>query len=340
MSIPFIAKSDKITFLYEGRSHTFESGDGLYDSILSYLKKSDFKSLEKVLKGEVVKPKIDEFLPKGAGLVVNKDGSVFLNGEEVKNSVVNRIKTFIEQGLPYEPLVKFLKNLMDNPSFNSRTQLYAFLEHNDIPITEDGCFFAYKAVRADLYDKHSGKIHNGIGATIKMDRSLIDDNPNNHCSSGLHVGAIGYVNGFGSGNDATLICKINPKDVVSVPNDHNAQKVRVCEYTVVDFYSGVLNRHLYDDNLQAVGSDFDESYDDLKDQYDDWEDDECDDYDDDEDFEDEYDDDVECDEWEIEEIVKSAPVYSAPRSTCNTPKFTSSLPKRDRFGRFVSNRKP
>ena len=61
----------------------------------------------------------------------------------------------MREGLPFEPLVKLFENLMKNISYQTRTQLYDFLEHKNLPITEDGCFLAYKAVNSDYKDKYS-----------------------------------------------------------------------------------------------------------------------------------------------------------------------------------------
>lgn len=341
-NIPFLAKEGSITFIFENRSHTILSDDSRYNLILSFLKKKDFDSIANVLKNVSVKQAVNSVIPVSTGLVVNSDGTFTFKGEKVENSVVSRIQKFVEQGLPFEPLVKFLENLMSNPSFNSRKQLYSFLEHNDIPITEDGCFFSYKAVRADFYDKHSGTIHNGIGKVIRMDRNKIDDNPDNHCSSGLHVGALEYVKWFGNGSqDKILICKVNPKDVVSVPNDHNARKVRVCEYKIVDFYTGPLYDNLYDDNIQSKASQYGEFYDDLKEEYNDWEDEEDDLYCDDEldylcdDCQDDNqdDDDLRC--YEVTEVKPTVKPLTNGNSVGNDNWVGQ---PRDSYGRFSSRR--
>ena len=45
-----------------------------------------------------------------------KNGVVYRNGLPVHNVVTERIIQFQEQGLPFEPLLKFLENLLSNPS--------------------------------------------------------------------------------------------------------------------------------------------------------------------------------------------------------------------------------
>lgn len=110
---------------------------------------------------------------------------VTYNGETLGGVVVDKIVEFMDQGLPVESLAKFLVRLMANPSFNSRQQLYSFLQVLQAPITCEGTFLAYKGVRADYKDCHTGTIDNSPGAVPpRMDRKNVDDNPKNHCSKG------------------------------------------------------------------------------------------------------------------------------------------------------------
>ena len=186
----------------------------------------------------------------GDGQVVVKNGYVYYGDNIVHNVVADRILTFMSKGLPVEGLKNFLANLMANPSFNSRKQLYSFLEHQGLPITEDGCFLAYKSVKRESYlSHHSGAATNGHadftpGNVVEIARELVDDNPDNHCSAGLHAGALEYVRGF-YGHEQIIIVKINPKDVVSVPNDHNCTKLRACRIESVGDYKGELHAPLY-----------------------------------------------------------------------------------------------
>ena len=49
----------------------------------------------------------------------------------------------------------------------------------------------------EFTDWHGGSTQIRLGSPVSMPRSSCDSNPNNTCSSGLHVGAPGYVKGFG-----------------------------------------------------------------------------------------------------------------------------------------------
>ena len=126
-----------------------------------------------------------------------------------------------------------MENLMNNPSYRAVNELYGFLEKNSLPITPDGCFLAYKKVRNDYMDIHSGTFNNSVGYICEMERNQVDDNQNNTCSSGLHFCSKEYLNHFGSGDSRTMIVKINPADVVSIPTDYNNSKGRTCRYTVI-----------------------------------------------------------------------------------------------------------
>jgi hypothetical protein len=120
---------------------------------------------------------------------------------------------------------------MDNPSYRSVQELYGFLEKNNLPITPDGYFLAYKRVRDDYTDCHTGTMDNSIGKTVSMERNQVDDDQNNTCSQGLHFCSQGYLKHFGGAR--TIIVKINPRDVVSIPTDYDNSKGRACKYQVI-----------------------------------------------------------------------------------------------------------
>ncbi len=181
-----------------------------------------------------------------AGGIEFKEGTIYYQGKPLANSIVARIETLFAEGYPIEPMVKFLENVMENPSYQSQNELYDFLEHEGLPITEDGHFLAYKAIREDWTDKYSGTVLNTIGAVIEMPRGSVDDNRNNACSKGYHVGALEYVYTFGhpESGDRIVMVKVNPRDAVSVPYDHSCHKLRVCKYEVISEYQGKINQPL------------------------------------------------------------------------------------------------
>ena len=181
------------------------------------------------------------------GKVTVIDGVLRYDGEEIHNSLTERIMGMMRNGFPFEPMVKFLANVLENHSNRAVQELYTFLEHKNLPITEDGCFLAYKAVTSDYKDKWSRTIDNSVGETVSMQRRKVNDNCSVGCSDGLHCGALEYVEGYRAehAGDRVGIVKVNPKDVVSVPTDCECQKVRTCEYQVIADYEGPLKSLLH-----------------------------------------------------------------------------------------------
>lgn len=175
---------------------------------------------------------------KGA-VEISADGSaLFYKGEEINNVVVDRILQFMAGGLPVEPLIAFLERLLANPSKHSVEALYTFLENGNMPITEDGHFLGYKGVGNDYWDQYSHTVDNHPGQKPRMARRLVDDNPREDCSYGFHVGTLNYATGYGS---RTVIVKVDPADVVSVPSQNLSWKLRTCAYEVVCDYQGKLD---------------------------------------------------------------------------------------------------
>jgi ribosomal protein S27AE len=239
--IPFMLTTHSITAVIAGQAYTVANDNPLFGSIKQALQNNE---VPQVITELFDRAKAIMSFMRGEVKVVN---NVVYYGDQVVNNVVaDRILQFMAEGLPHEPLVNFLKKLMDNPSRRSLEYLYKFLEHENLPITPEGNFLAYKAVRSDWKDKHSGTILNTVGTTVEVPRNSVDDDPNAGCSYGLHVGSIGYVRSFGSGSDRYLICEVNPADVVSVPHDCGFQKVRTCKYTVLCEYAGDLPGTLAD----------------------------------------------------------------------------------------------
>lgn len=233
-----------------------------YKLLLEKFKKGEEDQFDLLYRQELKKE--DVLMPKAvAGTSVTfENGELKYNGKPVHHSYASRIVEAYENGFPIQPMLNFFENLMQNPSSRSVEELPDFLMNRNLPVTEDGCFLAYKSVRSDWYSKasgnltllqgkvnSSGNIYNAVGEVIECVRNEVDDERVNECSHGLHVGGLAYSgpNGwYHSANDKVVIVKVNPKDVVSVPRDHNAQKVRVCRYEVVEEYKEPLSNDYHD----------------------------------------------------------------------------------------------
>ena len=128
---------------------------------------------------------------------------------------------------------RFLTLINSSNSYKVANRLFLFLQHNDLQIDADGNVLAWKVVRQDYRDKHSGKFDNSPGKILSMPRNQVDDNDNSHCSYGFHVCSWGYLRSFSCHGDPVMQVKINIDDIVAIPNDYNGEKIRVCKYEVL-----------------------------------------------------------------------------------------------------------
>ena len=159
------------------------------------------------------------------------DGHLYYKGKQVHSTLADRIVSIVAEGLPVEPWAKFAENVYRNPAEYAREELYLWLSQSDLPITPDGHFLAYKRVREDYRDVHTGTFDNSIGATPSMKREDVDSDRSRTCSAGLHFCSKEYLRSFSGAR--VMIVKVNPEHVVSIPSDYNNAKGRACQYTVV-----------------------------------------------------------------------------------------------------------
>ena len=267
--VPYmISGSGNITLVLNGEQFFIVKEDSAYDKVRQAL--VDNASADELLLLVDKAKGVADYVHSTSIKIAN--GCVFYEGEEVHNTLTERILTFMQEGLPVSPLVNFLEKLMQNPSYSARQELFDFLEHKSLPVTEDGDFLAYKAVSSTYMDKYTNKVSNTIGSSVEMGRFGVDDDRGHGCSSGLHAGTLEYVQSYGcfhdgDGGDKCIIVKINPTDIVSVPTDSGCQKLRTCKYFVLRDYEGKMEYNLYTDDgdVYEDDDDWDEDYDSLDD---------------------------------------------------------------------------
>lgn len=247
----FILTENSLTVSLEGKTYTINSGHPSWRQAIESLKRKDYQTLKELIS---VKKAFSAFTGDKVKVI---DNQVFFNGEPIHNYLSGKILSFMEKGLPHESLIKFLERLMANPSRRAVNELYAFLSHKNLPITDSGTFLAYKSVRSDYTDHHTGSFNNSIGTTLQMTRNNVCDDHNQGCSVGFHAGSLEYASSFGGAESVLLIVEIDPADVVSVPSDCNCQKLRTCKYTVVAKYDGPLPEHYTKDAASAYDTGFD-----------------------------------------------------------------------------------
>jgi hypothetical protein len=228
-----ITGSGKITAIIDGTVFTVDTDHSNYQNILQTVRDQDWT---KFLDLVDLSRKVRDYAHNSN--VEIKDGIIVFDGEPIHNTLTKRVINFMQQDLPFKPLLNFLCNLMENPSKRAVDELYDFLDVGELPITEDGHFLAFKNVKADYTDIYSGKFNNAVGFICEMKRNQVDEDKDRTCSYGLHFCSIAYLPNFSDSNGGkTMIVKINPKDVVAIPSDYNNTKGRTCRYEVVGEYT-------------------------------------------------------------------------------------------------------
>jgi hypothetical protein len=225
MAYPYLIQGSNIVVVIGNKSHTVSKTHITYPKVLEAIKAGDWDALP-----DIIEPK-KVVLSYGAGNVSIQGETLFWKGKELNTGLSVRMIQMLQEGFPIEPMVNFMENLYKNPSKRAVTELYGFLEKNNLPITPDGHFLAYKKVRENFFDVHSGTMDNSPGKVVEMERHEVDDNRDVTCSTGLHFCGMSYLSCFGG--DRTVIVKVNPADVVSIPSDYNDAKGRACRYEVV-----------------------------------------------------------------------------------------------------------
>ena len=252
MTVPFLFNDGVLTLILNGAATSVDQSHPNFKQVRAALKDATDDELLALVEVEQVEDKVEAINTqlslkptKQKKVTVTTDG-VYYGDEKIDNQgLVDRIALLQDQGLPFDGMVKFIERLFENMSYRNRQELLAFIDRNGLTIDSEGYLICYKAVRHDYMDKFSGTIDNSPGQIVKMERSRVDDDFQRHCSKGLHAGALEYVYWYGSGDDRIVIVKIDPANVVSVPNDHSCQKLRTCEYEVIGDYNGELKKVSY-----------------------------------------------------------------------------------------------
>jgi hypothetical protein len=239
MQVNYHVLSNSLIINFAGKTISIHKEDSRYNAVISAIKEDRLADI----------PNLVDYENHFTGALQLKNGLLHLDGTALPNCLSDRVLQFQKENLPYEYLIKFARKLQLNPSFNSRQQLFKFLEHNGHPITPNGNFIAYRGVTEDFKDCHTRTFDNSVGSVCSIKRSQVDDNPNNTCSRGLHVACYEYAKTFGQ---QMIEVEVDPRDVVAVPTDYNGTKMRVCKFVVVNECKGLREESLYNDYAENV----------------------------------------------------------------------------------------
>jgi len=256
MSYPYLIQGDNIVVNIDHKVYTVSKANIAFNKLLEAIKTGDWESVK-----DLVDPK-KVIINYGNGNISVKGDEFYWKDKILDNSITRRIIKMLVDGFDISPMVAFMDNLMQNPSNTAINELYLFLENNNLPITPDGHFLAYKKVTENFLDYHSETIDNSVGQLVSMERNMVDDDRNSTCSHGLHFCSRDYLSNFGGSSARTILLKINPRDVVSIPRDYNNSKGRCCMYEVkaeLDVeIDDIENKPVYEDafNVDVDGDTF------------------------------------------------------------------------------------
>ena len=217
-----------ISFMHNSKFQQVHASHPKFQEIVTLCKDGDFGTAASLVD---LKSVVSKALAGSAAEL--RDDNVYYKGKIVRSVLAQRIISMAREGFEAAPLLLFLENLMLNPSNRAVEELYGFLEASSLPITDDGCFLAYKSVRQDYMDHYSGTMDNSVGSVVSMERNKVDEDKDRTCSYGLHFAAHEYASGFGS-SGRMVVLKINPRDVVAIPSDYANQKGRCASYEVIE----------------------------------------------------------------------------------------------------------
>jgi hypothetical protein len=260
-SIVSSEQNASITAYVGGELHTVTSDHELYREIVD----AAINNQEKAFLDLVCPlPQIEEKFKYLSDRVSVKNNRIYFDLEEVDNSLSRQLLNFLQEDLPFEPLLRFYEKLQSNPKKDSKKQLYKWVEANKIQITNDGSLLLYKGVGKygdaflsissgpDVYvngvEQPDERISQSIGDIVEMPRSKVAFDPNETCSTGLHAAGFEFAENFSNG--AVLTIKVSPADVVSVPKD-SFQKIRVCRYEVIGFVDKEVPGFLVEEDFGA-----------------------------------------------------------------------------------------
>lgn len=230
----FIITADGISGMAMGKPFAAVKTHPNYDAIIRAVKDKlwdtvhDLVNISRAIEKQVIRTSKMDVRVK----VCPEAGVILFDGLEIRNSLVDRIIKMLADGFDVTPMTEFLTNCMElNKQVADR--IFDWIEAGCMPITEDGCFLAYKRVNFDYTSFYDGKTMNPVGGHVILPRAMCDDNQHNTCSAGLHFCSQGYLPSYHGGGGRILVLKVNPRDVVAIPVEYGTAKGRACRYEVI-----------------------------------------------------------------------------------------------------------
>lgn len=232
-----------LTVLFPGSPPELRPIDSNHPNYTAVKAKVDAGSYDGLLELFDVGATVNAKFQKLSTRVAVEKGELLFDGDVMDNVLAKQIMRAVNEGTEdFAPLVAFLEKVAANPSEHSREQLYVWLDKHEFTITERGDIVGYRGLRDDYTSRNagpgivngersSGHLDNSPGNVVEIARSSVVANSFQGCAHGLHVGTFDYAKSWSRGKLVEV--HVDPRDVVSVPTDCSAQKMRVCRYKVI-----------------------------------------------------------------------------------------------------------
>lgn len=237
---PMIVTDTGITIFIDGQVLVAPNDHPNFQAVKDAIAASDFDKIPALLD---VRSAVNRYVGS-----VNAPGFTMigdflaLDGKPFTFEVTEKVLNMIAEGQPAEPIYNFLRKVRQNPRVAAQDELLLFCVANNFMIHADGDIIAYKSVRGDYKDIHSGTILNTVGSVVQMPRQAVDDDRDRTCSTGLHFASYEYASTWAGTIDGVnlrlVVMKINPADVVAIPSDYNNQKGRTWRYEIIAEITG------------------------------------------------------------------------------------------------------
>lgn len=256
----YILGAKAVTFMLDGQPKTISRDAEIFKSAMQAIDNENLTDLRELLD---IRKSVVQKMQNVSSAVTVKDNRLFYVEREITGLIATRVLEMLSLGLNISPMMKFIENLMNNPSKRAVDETFGFVDACSLPITEDGCILAYRKNGRGYFDSHShtvlskpvakmdsneieeythgvvsGKENNVLQKiednqlVVSMPRNAVDEDKDRTCSKGLHFCSLDYLNHFNG--EHILVVKINPADIVAIPSDYNNAKGRCSKYIVVD----------------------------------------------------------------------------------------------------------
>lgn len=227
--IAYSLGKDSITLFVEGDLVNVDSSHRNYGKLREeLLKTEEEQDLDRIKQLSSVQAMLRTFAD---GLVQITDSDMLFEGKAVSGHIVDKILELVQEDGDVNPYINFFLNLQKNPNKDVAGDLFKWADAGKMPITPDGCIIAFKKVKSDFTDVHTGKFDNSPGSVLVMPREKCNPDRGQTCSTGFHFCSASYLSKFGG--QKVVAVKVNPADVTAIPRDYNNAKGRCCRYEVI-----------------------------------------------------------------------------------------------------------